>query len=395
MASHVLYIGGSNGIGDNTNTKPVTHTSKSFALPAVTTDNLLNNSITPRDMNSDIIDSSTVRNSSDSYSTDKDISGVSLDVIITRLNETLNIPNIGDTAEKEAEKSAKYYNRFKFANPNLMLQKGFAHVYFVRPNCNILQNDGRTILPELEKNELFEYAYKSAPWLLQELTSLNGSTHDFMMSLSNAVTNFPTSDEYISTNTYGNTYTGYKIAYGKNNIESKTAGSLSFSFNDDRKLHTYQLHRLWVEYINGVYRGEIAPRTTDIYQKILDYAGACYYIITAEDDETIIFWSKYYGIFPTSVPSSQYAWGAGNFINSTSLDISYQYSFKEDYNPYTIMEFNYNSRVNINYTNYDPIYDEKLGHVGNTWVNAPFIELQIDNTADCPYVYKLRHRQKD
>ena len=127
--------------------------------------------------------------------------------------------------------------------------------------------------------------------------------------------------------------------------------------------------------------------------KILDYAGAVYYILTAEDGETILFWSKYYGVFPTNIPSGQYSWAAGNVISNPQLDITYQFSFKEDFNPYSIIEFNANANVGSN-PKYIPVYDAKLGHAGETWVGTPFIELVKNNNADCPYVYKLRFTQR-
>ena len=111
-------------------------------------------------------------------------------------------------------------------------------------------------------------------------------------------------DEYINTDTYGKTYTGYKVTYGKHDVESKTAGTIDINFNDDAGFHIYQLIRLWVKYISGVYRGEFSPRNDDVFNKVLDYTGAIYYIITAEDGETILFWSKYYGVFPSTIPAS-------------------------------------------------------------------------------------------
>jgi len=315
--------------------------------------------------------------------------------IVEKMNDTLFIPNTTDSIKQPFIQTVDYYNRFKVANPNLSLQKGFPHVFFVRPNCNLISNmvsGVSSLRDELKSNELFSYSWNSTPKLVKELVKENGQTHDFMMSLSNAAASFSLSEEYINTDTYGKTYTGHKVAYGKHNIESKTAGEFTVTYTDDRNLHIYQLHRLWVEYISGVYRGSIEPLGNNIINKILDYVGACYYILTAEDGETIIFWSKYYGVFPTNIPSTQYSWGAGNTINNPQVDINYRYSFKEDFNPYTILEFNYNSRVTPN-IKYIPTYDRRLDHVGATWVGAPFIELVEDKSTGI-YEYKLRFKEK-
>lgn len=340
---------------------------------------------------------STVKsNEADNYNTNKRIdTNLSLEEIVKKINKSISLSTTDDTVQKSFTKTVNYYNRFKMANPNLALQKGFPHVFFVRPSCNLLTGGGKLLAP-LENNELFTYAYNNTPEMLKELvTNVSGTSNDFMMSLSNAATSFSLQDEYINSDSYGKTYTGYKVAYGKNNIESKTAGNFTVSYNDDRNLHIYQIHRLWVEYINGVYRGSIAPMDRSIMEKILDYVGAVYYFITAEDGETILFWSKYYGVFPTTIPSSQYSWSAGNVITNPTIDIQYSFSFKEDFNPYTILEFNYNSNIENNGTTYMPVYDKNLGHTGDTWVGSPFIEIIKDDSADCPYIYKLRFRPKE
>lgn len=317
----------------------------------------------------------------------------SINTIMNRLNRTIYLPsssNSTDTPQKIFEKSVNYYNRFKTANPDNVLQKGFPHVFFVRPNCNILKNTS-SLRDELKSNETFMYTWNSAPSAVRQLTIANGLSHDFMLSLSNAAASFSLSDEYINTDTYGKTFTGYKVAYGKNNIESKTAGTFEVTYNDTHDLHIYQIHRLWVEYINGVYRGSITPSKETIINKILDYVGAVYYFLTAEDGETIIFWSKYYGVFPSTIPSSQYSWGDGNVVSDTKLNITYQFSFKEDFNPYSILEFNHNANVKNNMI-YEPVYNSELGHSGNTWVGAPFIEVN-KNSSEGIYEYKLRFRK--
>ena len=322
---------------------------------------------------------------------------LSLSEVVEKLNKSLAIENSNDTVEKMFVKNSTKYNRFKIATPNTALQKGFGHVFFVRPDCNIFSGNGKDKLKDsLQINEMFNYTWKNSPNVLKELVSVNGTDNDFMMALSNAATNFSLSDEYINADTYGRTFRGHKVAYGKNNIESKSSGEFSITYTDDRNLNIYQIHRLWVEYINGVYLGEIEPSINSIYNKILDYTSACYYILTAEDGETILFWSKYYGVFPTNVPSTQFSWGAGNVVNNPQLDIQYKFSFKEDFNPYTFLEFNYNSKINSNdkkKTTYVPIYDKKLNHVGTTWVGAPFVQLEKDTETGI-YHYKLRFREK-
>ena len=317
-----------------------------------------------------------------------------LDSVISGVNETLNImDNYRSPASIFSNLATKKYNRYKTPNYNEILSRGFPHIFFVRPDCNILTNNGSEVVSDNKHHDLFEYAAHANIDLLQELShsKYGGRKNDFMMSLSNRAISFNANDEAIETGEYGHTYTGYKIAYGKNDIKSKTAGNISVQFKDDRNFYIYQLIRCWVEYISGVYRGELFPRTANIVDKVLDYASAIYYIIVAEDGETILFWSKYYGVFPTSIPATQYSWSAGNTIFSPELSVEFQYSFKRDFSPYLVTEFNHNSGI-TSATQYEPTYDKFLNSAGKSWVGTPFIEISTESGS---YELKLRYSTEE
>lgn len=285
--------------------------------------------------------------------------------LIGDMNKSINYMN--ETTDAYLNRTANYYNRFKMPSLNEAFTKGFAHVFITRPNCNTsaLVNKVGMFKQAFERN-------KHLVWQLQK-----GTYHQFMHTLSNKVISFSPNDEYIGTEVYGKTWGGYRTTIGRTNVESKSASELNITFRDDRDLNVYTIIKLWCEYISGVYRGEYSPKKENIENKVLDYASSIYYVITAEDGETILFWSKYYGTFPSTVPTTQYAWAAGNIIDSSSvnIDVRFNYSFKEDCNPETIREFNY---CNDNYyfnppKSFTPIYNSSYGHTGDTWQRRPYI----------------------
>lgn len=311
-------------------------------------------------------------------------SSVDMTKMVEQINSALNLP-LTETEYNAFKRTTQMYNRFKIPNPNLALQKGYPHIFFTRPECNIVNIHGK-LDDGISGMEYFKYVAKSMPDLITELSSY-GHGNDFMFSLSNNATSFSTSDEYINTDTYGRGYTGYKIAFGKNDIESKTANDFTIEFQDDRNMHIYKLIRAWVTYISGVFRGEIPVKSDYILKKILKYVSTVYYIVTAENNSDIIFWSKYYGVFPSTIPSNQYSWAAGNAITDNKLSIEFKYSFKEDYNPIAIGDFNRNARM----TNPDTFltnYDKELGHSGTTWSRCPYIEAVKDGNS--PFYYRLK-----
>ena len=298
------------------------------------------------------------------------------------------------TSPEYLKLTSETYNRFKMAVPDSQLRSSFAHVFFVKPSCNIPYTNG-VLDSSFQSSEEFSYVYKHSPNLVRELSDDTSNTQsDFSFVLSNAAASFSLTDEQIDTDIYGKSFIGYKIAFGRHDVESKTAGEFSVTFHDDRDLHIYQLIKLWINYIAGAYRGLYAPKDSTILNHIMDYAGACYYILTAEDGETILFWSKYYGVFPKTIPSNQYSWAYGNLLSAPQLDVSFMYSFKEDYNPAALIEFNRNAHVGDAIGEhgtvlYEAVYDKNLGHVGSTWVGVPFIETVNENGR---VSYKLRFR---
>lgn len=290
-------------------------------------------------------------------------------------------------------KIVSQYNRFKIANPADILSRGFAHVFFTRPDCNIFKdNKGQEPVSKVEADPNFKYALCNKRELLYQLAQVsNSATGNKIWGwlLSNKALSFSLSDESIGYDKYGTSYRKNAIAFGRTNEESKAAGEFSIDFQDTRELDIFHIHKLWTDYISNVYVGKWYPKNNYLWEKIIDYACSVYYIITAEDGETILFWSKYYGCFPVNVPSSSYSWSAGEPITSQKLSLSYQYSYKEDFNPLSLVELNINTGVTSSNGKYVPTFNPNLGTVGNTWVGAPFIETIKDSGTD-QYTLKLR-----
>lgn len=308
------------------------------------------------------------------------------------IRKSLNILNLGHRAM--FNKNVTYYNRFKVATPDDVLTKTFAHVFFTRPDCYLMDYKGGNKFSlannGVSDDPIYRNIRNNDAYILQELMHDGTFGNDFLLYLSNKVTSFETRDKMIDTDTYGKNLIGHSIAYGKHYEKSKAAGELSLNFTDDRYLHVHKLHSVWVKYISDVYRGKVTPQIARIFNKELDYAASIYYIVTDETGENIIYWSKLYGVFPTNVPDSIVQWQKGQFITNPEVSIQYQYSFKEDNNPETLFELNQNAGNVSRYT-YARTYEPDLGSTGNTWVGAPFVEMVPSGTKT---FYKLRFMHK-
>lgn len=307
------------------------------------------------------------------------------------------------------------FNRFKKAHPEIYSGKTFSHVFFTRPDLNLLKGGEEDnalgasgsiweakLNDEFDNDPTFYYLFNNERRVLLSLTKHYTWQHDFNVYLSNAAESFEISDEFIDTIEHGETLTGYKMQYGKHNIKSNTAGTFSISYTDDKDANIYKMHKAWIEYISKVFRGEATPKRDYIKKRILDYVCSVYYFILGPDNETILFWTKYFGVFPTNTPSSAYSWAKGANVRMPQFSINYAYAFKEDFNPLSLAEFNMNCRMDLTYVR---TYEPELLTTGKTFAGPPFIETfrgdpgfinsgggRPSNGAD-QYIYKLRFRK--
>lgn len=302
-----------------------------------------------------------------------------------------NIPSSQSDVDTVKSDMVKKFNRFLIGYPQLQLPKSFAHIFFTRPNLNLFTNSKMTALNDkIAADATYYYLFKNCPDLLKSLTSSFDTRHDFNPFLSNMAQSFELADEFIDSMEYGETLTGYKVKYGKNNIKSKTAGTTSIMFTDDSDYRVYKIHKAWVDYISKVYRGEIYADKANIQNRVLDYAASIYYFVCGPDGETILFWSKYTGVFPTVIPSAASAWDKNKVGNMPQYSISYEYAWKEDFNPLSLAEFNINAGLQNTYT-YARTYEDRVVGTGKTFMQAPFVESVSTNSG---YEFKLKFRTK-
>lgn len=326
------------------------------------------------------------------------------DAMMKSLRLSLNIPTTTSYYDTFL-KNATYYNRFKYPTWNDQLERSFGHIFFIKPDINLFGDN--TIEGAIDVASTAAGAYvgdgtikaihNNNRQLLRQLTHEDDENHHFALYLSNKARTLDIPDEELKTSTYGQTATGFAASYAKHNLESKQNNKINIDFIDDRNLSIYKLHKVWVEYMAGCFRGIFRPKKEYINSHSLDYATALYYVLTAEDGETIIFWSKFYGVFPLNVPSSTYSKADGELIGKPQVKITYQYSIKEDLNPVSLLELNMHSSAVNSYTNmkdfYVPSYDP-TNMVASTWVGVPFVEEVVDEsgTSNQHSVFKLRFR---
>ena len=136
-----------------------------------------------------------------------------------------------------------------------------------------------------------------------------------------------------STNTFG-----VSLSYRGSSEESDDGPEFSLEFKDDRYLNVYSFFRAYEDYETRKKHGLIAPQRRYLNNKIIHDQFSIYKIIVDEDMESILYWGKYYGVYPTSLPRD--AFNSANFQDGLGFSINFKAAFYEDMRPEILYYFN-------------------------------------------------------
>lgn len=276
------------------------------------------------------------------------------------------------------------YNRTHTPVADVEFRKGFRHIFFSRPECYVTYAYNNTVgLCEQAKfNEDFLSLWHRMPHLVellgpsymgrQHVQALSGFADNWNYLLSNRVLSMSTNEETLTQKeTMTKTAEGYTILPGLH-MESRTGSTISVSFKDTKDLEVYEFIKAWMLYIHNRARGIFAPsyngyryqngfyetncqRTTlsgvarrflHPYDRALEYTVSLFDIVTNEADTKIIYWCKYYGIYPISVSSPISNDTNGPLTNeSMKIDVTFRYQYKLPGVEKSLIEFNYNSGI--------------------------------------------------
>lgn len=349
----------------------------------------------------------------------KSPSGINLEDQLMTIRKSLGIQVHSD---RLLGKAIKYflYNRYQnIDGGNLAFNRLTTHIFFTRPDLNLLYN-GKTgsglILDEIKNFADAFLIWQRNPNIFRLLTDCDrtgeSSPNNFNLLLSNQITNIEFKDENIETVKSTPNWKDYQIEYG-GSYKSRGNGELQCTFLETDDLAVLDLFKLWTMYIDNVtigtwkpsynlHRGKKdepkvsinSPFDSHIYTRTLDYAASCYAFKLSPDGEEILYWTKYYGIIPKSFTLSQLNYTKGE-VQSAPLQITvnFAYSFKRDLSPISLLEFNKVSNINDDSANaksvYESNFDESFDEVnpdgtvnrvagvrsGVPLVGAPFIAI--------------------
>lgn len=308
-------------------------------------------------------------------------------------------------SKSETDLMNKTY-RFGIMNQSSELTETREYLFFTKPDLNIFKRDDVTGVVDTSSlndylatvpywQSMFKY-HKHILYALQSSAEngRNSSIDPFnhlLQNMANSNLEIPAlsgTSVDTATNIYGVNYT-----YKGSSEASDDSLDTSIEFRDNKDLDVYWFFRSYEEYENLKYRGVIRPYKKYIEKKILHDQFAIYKFLVDMDMETIIYYGKYYGVYPNNLPRDVFS--TASFDNGISYTIDFKTAFYEDMKPEILYDFDYISKDIYKKCKYQvPVYNNHIGRVDGRAVRAAYIN-SVTNEAGNKIKYKLKWRGDD
>ena len=264
------------------------------------------------------------------------------------------------------------------------------YVFFTKPDLHLFEPNTQTLNPELANHPFFINCYSSYKKVMNQLQWSTQNVTDnspFCNLLTNCIKSaLDLSDISVDKlETVSNIYT-LKMEYPLISQQVENLQDFSLEFKDNKYIDAYMFFRIWYEYEKLKGRGYITPPNESYtLNKVLHDQMSVYKFIVGEDMETIIHWTKFWGVYPNSIPRSAF----GEDIDGPlHFSVSFTSQFMEDMEPTILADFN--SLVSTKIRKYKsdiPIYKNNM--INGEWCNVPYITRSTSNGRN---VYKLKWR---
>ena len=173
-------------------------------------------------------------------------------------------------------------------------------------------------------------------------TSVQLPMHAFIPYLTGRVEASSIPDVTIDSNNLVQPYTHYSLPYTTTSIKSTTGGTVQITFKEDRYYSIHKLFYAWIYYENNVMRNIFSPKDKYILYNAMDYATSIYDFLVDDTGENILYWTKYTGAVPLTVPMSDMNFNRNSSYNG-DCTIEFAYYVVEHMDLDVLIDFNLNS----------------------------------------------------
>jgi len=268
------------------------------------------------------------------------------------------------------------YNRTKLPIVDIEHRKAFRHIFITRPECYMMANGDQPSYQVLNDDDMAT-CWMRFPHVIRSLSPVYVTSSTFAPQyanwnwlLCNRVLGLQTANNTIDLvesavkSVHGNT-----VTMGKS-LKTNMGGTLSLSFRDTKYMDVFEMLRIWMLYIHKRRMGTFFPSfngyqqvngfyqngssvfmpggysTLHPYDRALDYCASIYDIVTNETGTKILYWCKYYGVYPTDLSNGMLSNDNNAPLTSEArISATFQYQYKQENIFKNLIEFNYNAGI--------------------------------------------------
>lgn len=299
--------------------------------------------------------------------------------------DTLNANNIFNRDQIDRY---NLFSRFGFFDPYNTNTISKEYLFFTKMDLHLFDDDN-TINPEIASIPFFATAFKTHKDTMAQLQkSVFTTTNPFCNLLTNTVVSgLDVGDISVETVETAANINGTKIEYPMATLQGNTSDYM-LEFEDTKFLDVYMFFKIWYEYELQKQGGNISPPSQSYtLNKVLHDQMSCYKIIVGEDLETIIHYTKVWGMFPTSVPRATFSDLQDGPIK---ISVNFKGQFIEDMDPMILSDFNTIVSESVNKYKKDiQIYNTTDDTINGKWCHIPHI---VSSSLNGRRVFKLKWR---
>lgn len=298
--------------------------------------------------------------------------------------------------------------RFGILNPNMALSGVREVLFFTKPDLSIINRDDTTgafdsnysLNPALATRTFWLEMYNKR---FDAIRSLQGSIPTYKAGwddpfnhlLQNTVSSnleIPgLSSEGIETTK--NAY-GVNITYRSSSEASNDSFDFSLEFKDTKWLDVYYWFKMYEEYETLKHHGIVKPWAPYISSKVLHDQFSIYKFLLDDDNETILYFAKFWGVYPKSLPRDTFS--NTSFDNGITYSIEFKGQFFDDSDPIILREFN---DISISYYNSQKyridVYNDIIGRIDGRPAKSALVVQEPAKRSPTGYVYKLKWKGSD
>lgn len=268
------------------------------------------------------------------------------------------------------------FNRFYQIYPDSELTGNLkSYVFITRPEMNIFSGRSSKLVAENANDPMIGVYARMNPEILHMLTSEYSSDHDFIPYLQGRTVSLQEVDYQIKTSDFTVPFFSYKYTYPTVTNESRTGGSIDVTFREDDQMRIMKLFQFWVYYMDAVNKDKLKVSSEHKKRNAFDYMCSIYHIICDPTSEWVLFWSKYTGCYPTSVPISNLSFSLGDRIDN-KVSITFNYMRAETLDPAILNDFMGN--VHTKATNFLNLHDDQFDLTGPSLSSCPVLTMNSD-----------------